>query len=294
MSPREPSARSSACHPGWSDHVEGETRSASRIASRCSSRATRVESSNPPGPLPRPDLDAVVDRAPLQLAIERREALLGDLPRIGPLDIEVMPWPELLGRDLLRGPAQAVRDVPAVEPELATASVDAPDHEVRVGMVGIEVIDGQPLELAIEIALDPSHEAPDVRSEIELRGVFRGQDEPKLVALPGTRLLEGLDASRPVGRVRHALGAVLLNTVALDVPQVQRRRLRAAGTQARDVHLDDRPARTRIRSRHGDARARDSPLRRAGAPRTSSTKVRRETSFFRREAPVLALGPSEA
>jgi len=86
-----------------------------------------------------------------------------------------------------------------------------------VGVVGVEVIDGQPFELAIEIALDPSHEAPDVRSEIELRGVFRGQDEPKLVALPGTRLLKGLDASRPVGRVRHALGAVLLNTGALVV-----------------------------------------------------------------------------
>jgi hypothetical protein len=60
---------------------------------------------DPPGPLPRPDFDAVVDRAPLQLAIERGEALLGDLPGIRPLDIEVMPWPELLGRDLLRGPA---------------------------------------------------------------------------------------------------------------------------------------------------------------------------------------------
>ena len=60
---------------------------------------------DPPGPLPRPNLDAVVDRAPLQLAIERREPLLGDLPGMGPLDIEVVPRPELLGRDLLRGPA---------------------------------------------------------------------------------------------------------------------------------------------------------------------------------------------
>ena len=141
-----------------------------------------------------------------------------------------------------------------------------------MGMIGVEVIDGQPLELAIEIALDPSHEAPDVRGEIELRGVFRGQDEPKLVALPGTRLLEGLDPSRPVGRVRHTLGAVLLDTVALDVPQVQRRRLRAAGPQPRDVHLHDHPARIRIRSRHGDARSRDMSLSRAGAPRDPRQK----------------------
>ena len=158
-----------------------------------------------------------------------------------------------------------------------------------MGVVGVEVIDGQPLELAIEIVLDPSHEAPDVRGEIELRGVFRGQDEPKLVALPGTRLLKGLDASRPVGRVRHALGAVLLNTGALDVPQVQRRRLRAAGTQARDVHLDDRPARTRIRSRHGDARARDSPLSRAGAPRNLRQKCAAKRASFAARRPF---GPS--
>jgi hypothetical protein len=44
---------------------------------------------------------------------------------------------------------------------------------VRMGMVGVEMVDGQPFERAIEIALDPRHEAPDVRGEIELRRVFR-------------------------------------------------------------------------------------------------------------------------
>jgi hypothetical protein len=73
-------------------------------------------------------------------------------------------------------------------------------------------------------------------------------DEPKLVPLPGTRLLEGLDPSRLVGGVRDALGAVPLDAVALDVPQVQGGRLRAAGAQARDVHLDDHPACIRIRA----------------------------------------------
>ena len=128
---------------------------------------------DPPGPPPRPDLDPVVDRPPLELAIERREPLLSDLPGVGASDVEIVARSELLGRDLLRDPAQAVRDEPAVESELAAAAVDAPEDDVRVGMIGVEMVDGQPLELAIEIALDPSHEAPDVRGEIELRRVLR-------------------------------------------------------------------------------------------------------------------------
>jgi len=60
---------------------------------------------DPPGPLARPNLDAVLDRAPLHLAVERREPLLGDLPGIGPLDIDIVARPELLSRDFLRRPA---------------------------------------------------------------------------------------------------------------------------------------------------------------------------------------------
>jgi len=40
-------------------------------------------------------------------------------------------------------------------------------------MVGIEVIDRQPLELAIEIALDARHQAPNIFGEVELLGLFR-------------------------------------------------------------------------------------------------------------------------
>lgn len=53
--------------------------------------------------------------------------------------------------------------------------------------------------------------------------ILWGHDESKLVPLAPSRLLERSQAGRPVGPIEQALRAILLDAVADDVPQVQRR-----------------------------------------------------------------------
>ena len=80
-----------------------------------------------------------------------------------------------------------------------------------------------------------------------------------LLAVP--RLLERVRARRPVGVVQHALAAVLLDAVALDVPEVQARRLGRAWRHLDEARLDDHPTRVRARLPDGDARQAPPPRR---------------------------------
>jgi hypothetical protein len=57
--------------------------------------------------------------------------------------------------------------------------------------------------------------------------------------LAHARLLECLAAARPASVIRNAFRAVFLNTVTLDVPQVQLGSLRAASRKPHDAGLDD-------------------------------------------------------
>ena len=126
------------------------------------------------------------------------------------LNFPGMAWPEVVGGKLLRAPANAVRDVTAIEAHLAAIPVDAPDDQVGVGVVGVVVIDGGPFEAASEVAFHPCHEAPDVIGEVKTLSVLGRDDEPELMTLAVARLGEDLPSRWSVGAVEDALGAVLL------------------------------------------------------------------------------------
>jgi hypothetical protein len=64
-----------------------------------------------------------------------------------------------------------------------------------------------------------------------------------LVLFAQARLFERPSPHGSVGTIEHALGAVLLDAVALDVPQVQRGRLCAPPRQPHNARLDDDTAR---------------------------------------------------
>jgi len=61
------------------------------------------------------------------------------------------------------------------------------DDQVRVGVFGIVMIDRRPFDAAPQVPLDLRHQAPHVPGQVELRGVFRRDNEPKLVGLAETR-----------------------------------------------------------------------------------------------------------
>ena len=151
----------------------------------------------------RAGLHEAVGPAALELPVERRKPLLGDLALLRPPHIPFRPRSELLGRQLLGAPAHAARDVAPVNPQLAPVAVDAANDDVRVRVAGVEVVDRRPLHFAPEVPLERRHQAPHVDGEVELRTVLGRDDEPKLVLLAGTRLLEDPRANRPLRVVEH-------------------------------------------------------------------------------------------
>src|ERR1700677_1313153 len=220
MSPRAPSSRKGCCQPSVSLHVVGDTRSASRSPSRCSRRATSVDASMNPG-RPPPCTATSLPWA------RRSSSRSSDVKRFWVISLACARWTSTARRGPSSSvasscaPPQALRDVRAIEADLAPLAIDAPHDHVRVGVARVVVVDRRPFELAPEVALHSGHQALDVVGEVEFRGVLRRHDEPELMPLAGPGLLERLDARRPRGRVEPALRAVLLDPVALDVPQVQ-------------------------------------------------------------------------
>ena len=73
---------------------------------------------------------------------------------------------QLQGDEVLRAMADAVADVVARHHEVLAAVVVAGDDDVGVRMPGVEMIDGDPVELRAEVLLHVPHEITDERLEV--------------------------------------------------------------------------------------------------------------------------------
>ncbi len=167
--------------------------------------------------------------------------------------------PELVGRQLLGAPAHARRDVAPVDPKLAPIAVDAADDDVHVRVARVEVVDRRPLHFASDVPLERRHQAPHVGGEVELRAVFRRDNEPKLVLLAGARLLEDPGANRALRVVQRALRAVPFDAVAFDVADVQGGRLGPGRAHAKQVRFDDDAPRASLQRVNGCGAAGAAP-----------------------------------
>ncbi len=177
-----------------------------------------------------------------------------DLSLARPLDLDLEPRTQALGRQLLGAPPKAPGDVGAVQAELPPFAADAANDDVRMRVVGVVVIDRRPLDGAPKVGLDTLHQVTDVDREIEIPRVLRRHDEPELVPLADARLLERLAGHGALGAVEDAWRAVLLDAVALDVLQVPRRRLGAVPSKLLHVGFDDDAARALPRTEAGGRR----------------------------------------
>ena len=152
------------------------------------------------------------------------------------------------------------------------------------------VVDGRPLDGATEVALDAHHQLADVAREVEIARVFRGHDEPELVPLTQARLLEGLAGRGRLGAVEHARRAVLLDAVALDVPQVPGGRLGAVPSELLHVRFDDDAARVVPRTEASGGREL---RRRPGAEAPVTTAHERRDAKWARGHPIASRDRSD-
>jgi len=154
----------------------------------------------------------------LKGAIERCEALLGDLAGTGPLHILQTARSELLRRNLLGPLAHAPPDVVAVKADRVTLAVHAADNDVRVRVVGVVVIDRGPLEGLAYVALDLGHQPPHVQRHVQVPRILRRDDEPELLFLMEPRLLQCCGGDFAARTVEAPGPSVALDAIALDVP----------------------------------------------------------------------------
>ena len=154
-----------------------------------------------------------------QRAVETGEAFLGDL--VGELAqaLQIALGTKLHGDKSLRPGAYAMTDIAAGHDEVLAPVVAAANDNVRMGMAGIEMIDRDPIEFAVEVAFHLQHQVADERLEISEAGAVVGRDDEAELMRVGFRAVEegnaiGIRARRVIELARFALAR---DAIALDV-----------------------------------------------------------------------------
>src|SRR5262245_31837035 len=113
----------------------------------------------------------------------------------------------------------AVADVMARHHEVLTAVVVPSDDDMGVGMRGVQVIGGRPVEPGPQVPLHSPHEITHERLEVcHATTVLRRHDEPELIGVTLLSLQEAAAASHIVLAVIELAGATLTrDAVAYDV-----------------------------------------------------------------------------
>ena len=186
--------------------------------------------------------DAVADLGH-QRPVELGPAVGVDLRVEASTHLEFGTRTELEG-DEVGGPrAQSAADVVAADYEILVRVGATADENVDVRVLGVPVIDRDPVELRAEIALGLDHQL--ARECLEVRkfgGVVGRDDEAEVVAVAVAAFGEGMGVSRIDLRVEQAAGfAVTRRAVAAEIAEMGRQRARRPHP-THDPRLDHRAA----------------------------------------------------
>ena len=189
------------------------------------------------------DEDAVLGPGE-QRTVEAGEALLLDLARQLLQALQLALRTELQRHQGLGAGAHTVPDVVARNDEVAPLVVAAADHDVGVGVAGVEVVDRDPVELGVEVLLHLPHQVADEGLEVlEAAAVLRRDDEAELVRVAFGAVEERVAVDIVAGGVVElARYAVAGDAVALDVAQVGLGRAEVARALTRVARPHDDPA----------------------------------------------------
>ncbi len=139
--------------------------------------------------------------------------------------------------------AQAPADIVARDHEIGASLVDAAHQEMYMGIVGVPVIDGDPVEARGEIGFHLPGEVAGERFEVGHLGRVLGRDdEPEMMPVVLASLGEGQIIGAISPGVEHdAFISVAAHALALEVADMagQRRRAIRLALMAGDARLDD-------------------------------------------------------
>jgi len=205
----------------------------------------------------RPQIDdALISLLGNQHFVQPSQALSVHLVRELAGDFDLTLMSQFQRHQFARPVADAMGDIVARDVEDFAVIGDAPDDDMGMGMAGVVVIHGDPIEAGVQVLLHLPHEvAGEAAQIIHLAGVFRRDDESELVPVLPAPLDEGA-AVRIVfqRRIGAALFAVAGDAIAFEIAQMGIRRL-----ARRAAHL--RAARSALRVEFDYPRLDDDPPR---------------------------------
>src|SRR5207245_11207538 len=94
----------------------------------------------------------------MQCAVEARPALLADLAFHTSPDLELGSRSEPFGGELAGSKSHAAGQVSAIDDQVPSGLIDTSEHDVRVRVVGIPVVHGDPLQPSTQVDFHPLHQ----------------------------------------------------------------------------------------------------------------------------------------
>src|SRR3546814_10707065 len=121
---------------------------------------------------------------PLQRSVETRPALGLDLARQRIGDVARAARSEFESGEILGAPAQPFAHIAAIDDKILAVVRDAAHEDMDVRIVGVPVIDRDPVEARLEILCHVGHEVAGEAPEVaDLPGIFRPDDETDMMTI---------------------------------------------------------------------------------------------------------------
>ena len=128
------------------------------------------------------------------------------------MNVEIGARPQFLRHEIGGAGAHAFLDVVAGDDEVLAVVSPSPQDDMDMRVVGVPVIDADPVELRAQVLLHLPHQLAGVILQIgHVHRVFGRDDEAEMVPVVGAAFLEGVEVGgiglRPVGLARLAVAA---------------------------------------------------------------------------------------
>ncbi len=226
------------------------------------------------------DAGALVDRI-TECPVEAGPALGLDLLFQGRTDFLLAARAQLQGDPLGGAIAKSPADVGAADDQVLAVVASPADEDMDMRVVGIPVVDRDPIEPGAEIAFGIRHQLTGEGAQIlQFSGVLGRYDEAKMMPVVPAALGEGLLIGGVGTGIEHAgVGAVMGNAVALQIDDMigQRRRPETASGVSNHAGLRHHAARAGT-ERQRKRRAAPAAEARAMCPARPATEALADVS----------------
>ncbi|WP_246721879.1 hypothetical protein [Methylosinus sp. H3A] len=193
-----------------------------------------------------------------QHLVEPRQPLRRNFIRELRLKLDLALVAKFQRDELARPVTNAVSDIVAGDMEDAAVVEHTPDDDVGVGMAGVVMVDGNPVEARVEVLLHLPHKVAGEASQVgHVAGVLRRDDETELMTIVASALDKGaavcliLDRRIGVAPLAVASDAIAFEIAEMGVEGLARgaahlRTMRAAlWIELHDARLDDDATRSK-------------------------------------------------